>query len=322
MIYLTPDKKIETLLIDFGRASNIMSDEPDGIFHKNENEESNDRYIAKKKEIRAKKEQFNNFFLNHPLRNPNGKNKHDYMQRVLSYIADTEFDINNPLYFRDKKTYQMQWYEDYTENYPEVFVSAFHILDSMTRINVDRTGIAPETIQKYEQNGSFINLDNPEGINSFIVPYPGPTRQVTPPEPRILLPPPVPTEPLQSTIDVESLPSSVEMESTESIMDDESLTPDSKSSVAQVESSSSLDANSLPPPVPSVSNESSLVKADRTKRSFSQVEQSTDAEPMNKRLPPQGGSKNKHHKTNKRKKGKSKRNRRNKNKNTRKKRKN
>ena len=322
MVYLTPDEKIETLLIDFGRASNIMSDEPDGIFHKNENEESNDRYIAKKKEIRAKKEYYNNIFLNYPLRNPNGKNKHDYMQHLLAYIAKIELDINNPLYFRDNVTYQMKWYERYKTNYPEVFVDAFNKLDSMTRINVDRTGIAPETIQKYEQNGSFINLDNPEGINSFIVPYPGPTRQVTPPVPRILLPPPVPMEPVQSTIDVESLPSSVETESNESSMDDESLTPDSKSSVAQVESSSSLDANSLPPPAPSAPNENSLVKVDRTKRSFSQVEQSTYAEPMNKRLPPQGGSKNKLHKTNKRKKGKSKRNKRNKNKNTRKKRKN
>ena len=281
MVYLAPDNKIKTLLIDFGRASDIMSDEPDSIFHKNEDEDSNDKYIDEKTKIRANKKYFYNIFLDNPPINATGKDKHDYIQHVLAYIAKIELDINNPLYYRDGKTYQMQWYEDYKEKYPEVFVYAFNILDTMTRINVDKKGIVLETIEKYEQNGSFINLDNPEGIDAFKVPYPGPIRQVLPPATRVSLPPPS-IKPESSNVNVES------------------LTPDSKNSVKQV---------------------------DRTKDDFEQTDQSPDVDensltPYNKRRRTDGGRKNKHHKTNKRKKGKSKRNRRNKNKNTRKKRKN
>ena len=290
MVYLAPDNKIKTLLIDFGRASDIMSDEPDSIFHKNEDEDSNDKYIAEKTKIRANKKYFYNIFLDNPPSNATGKDKHDYIQHVLAYIAKIELDINNPLYYRDGKTYQMQWYEDYKEKYPEVFVYAFNILDTMTRINVDKKGIVLETIEKYEQNGSFINLDNPEGIDAFKVPYPGPIRQVPPPATRVSLPPPATRVSLP--------PPSIKPES--SNVNVESLTPDSKNSVKQV---------------------------DRTKDDFEQTDQSPDVDensltPYNKRRRTDGGRKNKHHKTNKRKQCKSKRNRRNKNKNTRKKRKN
>ena len=333
MVYLTPDQKLKTALIDFGKASNIMSDEPDSIFSNTD--------LEKKKEIRANKIFLNNLFLNSPPKDTTAIEKLNYMKHVLAYIAETEKNINNPKYYKnDGVRYQMKWYEKYIVH-PEVFVFAFNILDSMTRINVTRTGINPETIHGYEQNGSFIDLNNPDGIDEFIVPYTGPMHKVPPPALRVSLPPsrpmepvpppppiePVPPEidveslhpdvemePIQSNVNADSLQHSVDIESTESSIDDESLTTDTKTSVAQVESSSGIDANSLPPPRPRTS-----------KRPIEQVDPSTgaDAELQDaKRLPPQGGSKNKHHKTNKRKKCKSKKNRRNKNKNTRKKRKN
>jgi hypothetical protein len=324
MVYLTPDQKLKTALIDFGRASNIMSDEPDSIFSNTD--------LAKKKEIRANKEYFNNLFLNNPPSDTTAIDKLNYMKHVLAYIANTEKNINNPKYYKkDGVRYQMKWYEKYIVH-PEVFVFAFNILDRMTRINVTITGINPETIHGYEQNGSFINLNNQEGIDAFIVPYPGPMRKVPLAASRVSLPPPPPMEPVPPKIDVESLQPNIEMEpvqsnvnadslqhsvdieSAEYSMDDESLTTDTKSSVTQVESSSGIDANSLPPPRPRTS-----------KRPIEQVDQSTDPDVElqdAKRLPPHGGSKNKLHKTNKGKKCKSKKNRRNKNKNTRKKRKN
>ena len=364
MVYLTPDQKLKTALIDFGKASNIMSDEPDSIFSNTD--------LEKKKEIRANKIFLNDVFLNSPSRDTTSIEKLNYMKHVLAYIAETEKNINNPKYYKDDGVrYQMKWYEKYIVH-PEVFVFAFNILDSMTRINITKTGINPETIHSYEQNGSFINLNNPDGIDEFIVPYPGPMHKVPspasrvslppPPAPRVSLPPPPPMEPVppkkdvesllpdvemeptgssiddealdnnhshadveslqpnvemepvQSNVNADSLQHSVDIESTESSMDDESLTTDNNSYVAQVEPLSGIDANSLPPPRPRTS-----------KRPIEQVDPSTgaDAELQDaKRLPPQGGSKNKHHKTNKRKKCKSKKNRRNKNKNTRKKRKN
>ena len=333
MVYLTPDQKLKTALIDFGKASNIMSDEPDSIFSNAD--------LEKKKEIRANKIFLNDVFLNSPSRDTTSIEKLNYMKHVLAYIAETEKNINNPKYYKnDGVRYQMKWYEKYIVH-PEVFVFAFNILDSMTRINVTRTGINPETIHSYEQNGSFINLNNPDGIDEFIVPYPGPMHKVPPPALRVSLPPPPPMEPvpppppmepvppeidveslhpdvemepIQSNVNADSLQHSVDIESTESSIDDESITTDKNSYVAQVESSSVIDANSLPPPRPRTS-----------KRPIEQVDPSTgaDAELQDaKRLPPQGGSKNKHHKTNKRKKCKSKKNRRNKNKNTKKKRKN
>jgi len=342
MVYLTPDQKLKTALIDFGKASNIMSDEPDSIFSNAD--------LEKKKEIRANKIFLNDVFLNSPSRDTTSIEKLNYMKHVLAYIAETEKNINNPKYYKnDGVRYQMKWYEKYIVH-PEVFVFAFNILDSMTRINITKTGINPETIHSYEQNGSFINLNNPEGISAFIVPYPGPMSKVPSPASRVSLPPPPPMEPvpppppmepapppppmepvppeidveslhpdvemepIQSNVNADSLQHSVDIESTESSIDDESLTTDKNSYVAQVESSSVIDANSLPPPRPRTS-----------KRPIEQVDPSTGADEElhdAKRLPPQGGSKNKHHKTNKRKKCKSKKNRRNKNKNTRKKRKN
>ena len=47
MVYLTPDQKLKTALIDFGKASNIMSDEPDSIF-------SNTDLEKKKKYVQTK----------------------------------------------------------------------------------------------------------------------------------------------------------------------------------------------------------------------------------------------------------------------------
>ena len=272
IIYLDSDKKIldpvnkiKTLLIDFGRASNIENSEKDVLGIKDKITANGIKNVLY--------DRFDKMGCSTPA-----DEKGKYIENVLDTIAKVDFSINQ-LHYKDKRTYQMMWYEQYRHYYKHknsevrreyaiLFVNAFDILKDMMKANIKNPSIDPPTINEYERDGSFVNFN--DSIDKFIVSNPGP--------------------------------------------------------IHTGESVHQMQYRVYPPPAPSASNESSLVKADRTKRQFEQVEQSTDADAdpqdTKRNRPNVGGRKNKHHKTNKRKNCKSKRNRRNKTKNTRKKRKN
>ena len=165
MIYLTPELEIKSSLIDFGRASNILS----GV---------DDDFITKEYKENSVKVEMKNFYdeffrLTRDRDNSNDK-KCEYMQRVLMLIARADFTVNNDRYYHnDGKRYQMMWYFKFSKYIP-LMARAFDILQTMLIVNIDRMGIQPGTLKSYEREGSLVNFDSAEGLRSFIVPYPGP----------------------------------------------------------------------------------------------------------------------------------------------------
>ncbi len=287
MIYLNSEQEIKCSLIDFGRASNILSDDKNVYLNKAQKDglrlemeyfktefgklDESHRHLMelnqrRKDLLELHMGQTNLLEFNKNIDELIQLNKYrdelrineiNYMQDVLDYIADYDLHINNPIYYKDKVSYQMRWYslfrnyDKLTDNrkkgqYMELFVNAFDILYKMTLLDGNSTDTSPDTIKTYERDGSFINLNTTEGIDAFIVPFPHPV-----------------------PVDTLSLPE---------------------------EHTVSADTEPLP--------EADAITAEAKRRRTV------------------GGSKNKIHKTNKRKNGKSKRNRHNKTKNTKKKRKN
>ena len=314
MIYLNSEEEIKCSLIDFGRASNILSDEDDinltksdidGLklemtgfkkdlfkLDKDHNDllELNQRrkmllelHMEQSKFLEFNKYQDELIQLN-KVRDELRMQEINYMQDVLDYIADYDLYINNPKYYKDGVSYQMRWYSQFRNydnitngrkkgEYMELFVNAFDILHKMTLLDGNSTGISPDTIKTCERDGSFVNLNVAEGIETFIVPFP-------------------------HRIPMETLPSQEEEPLTTDTLTPPEEGPLTTDTLLSPEEESAK-PDTLPPP-----------------------EKATIPTEPKRRRRTVGGRKNKHHKTNKREKCKSKRNRRNKPKNTRKKRKN
>jgi hypothetical protein len=223
MIYLDSDKTIlepvNTLLIDFGRASNINSEVDDllGIEDKNDAKNLQSMY-------------FNDFFK--LADSSTNDEKRNYIKSVLDTIAKADFEINQQ-HYRDGRSYQMMWYSHFRqyykqrdevlrEAYANIFVKAFNILEDMMTANIDRPGITQKTIAKYERDGSFVNYKR--SIDEFIVSTPGPIH---------------PRRQVRNEL-IGQLEYRVQM--------DPPLPPVStKRSFAQVDQSPNEDANSLPP---------------------------------------------------------------------------
>jgi len=173
LIYLTPELEIKSSLIDFGRASDILSGATDNFLTNKEKEE-----YAK---VEMKK--FHDEFLS-LIRDGNNSNerKSEYMISVLYYIARVDFTVNNErCYHNDGVGYQMRWFTKFVKSIP-LMARAFDILQTMMPVNIDSAGTQPidimetqpETLKSYEGEGSLVNFDSAEGLRSFIVPYPGP----------------------------------------------------------------------------------------------------------------------------------------------------
>jgi hypothetical protein len=164
LIYLTPTNEIKCLLIDFGRASDIMSG-------------TNDEYlnIDDKNEFKNHKDNYFKVLFNIQKYSQNDDTKKDYMLSLLSYIARNDYFKNQEKFnFNDIKRYQMNWYDDYPKD-PIVPVNAFNILlESTTTMGTKITGY---TIQNYERQGYLIHFNN--DVSSFIVPFPGPPTSST-----------------------------------------------------------------------------------------------------------------------------------------------
>jgi hypothetical protein len=173
LIYLTPELEIKSSLIDFGRASNILSGATDNFLTKEEKDEH----------VNVEREKFNyEFFkLTRDLDNSNER-KSKYMLGVLDYIARADFTVNNERYYdNDGVGYQMRWCARFV-NSIQLMARAFDILQTMMPVNIDSmdiqtkdsTDIQPETLKSYEKDGYLVNLDSDQGLTPFVVPYPGP----------------------------------------------------------------------------------------------------------------------------------------------------
>lgn len=155
LIYITPTNEIKSLIIDFGRASNFMSDVDDDYVKKND-----------KKVFEVMKEDFFNSLFDV---NKDDDDKIEFIISLLDNIAYVDHTKNQEKFnYSDKKAYQMDWYRDYPKNNKKVVMNAFEILKELISVKEDK--IQPKTITNYEKRGLFINFNN--DINTFIVPFP------------------------------------------------------------------------------------------------------------------------------------------------------
>ena len=157
LIYLTPNNEIKCLLIDFGRASNIMS-------------ETGDDYLSyrQKQEIMTRKQIYYDSFITFATKEDSTEaEKENYIKEALDYIARTDLEINQTLFaFSRSDSYQMDWYESYP---PAAYKPAFEMLKkSIITIGIS---ITDKTIKSYEESGNLIDFSG--DVASFIVPFPG-----------------------------------------------------------------------------------------------------------------------------------------------------
>jgi len=159
LIYLTPNNEIRCLLIDFGRASDIMN---------SDNDEHLD-VIKKDEMIIMKNKFFHSLFDVYDDDDIDDDNKkRAFILEVLDNIAKIDKETNQEMYvYSDPNSYQMEWYEDFPRN-SHIPVDAFDILKKTT--NVEGTKITPDTIKKYEKKGSLVKFSNEP--SDFFVEFP------------------------------------------------------------------------------------------------------------------------------------------------------
>jgi hypothetical protein len=156
MIYLTPDGEIKSVIIDFGRASNIMSDVEDEYLS-----------VTEKTDMQEEKTKFFDTLLTMSLDSPD-KDKRKFLLSITDYLADIDFTKNQQLFkFTDPQRYQMDWYREFKRR-SYMPVKAFDILKTSTEVTGQ--GVLPTTIKQYEREGSLVNFDR--GLDSFIIPFP------------------------------------------------------------------------------------------------------------------------------------------------------
>jgi hypothetical protein len=159
LIYLTPNKEIRCLLIDFGRASDIMNDKDDEHL-----------FDFEKSKIKKNKNEFFNslFDVYDDNDNDDDNKKRDFILKLLDNIALIDKRTNQNMYhYSDPNSYQMEWYEDFPRN-SRVPIDAFDILKKTT--TVEGTKITPNTINSYESEGYLVNFDR--DISNFFVEFP------------------------------------------------------------------------------------------------------------------------------------------------------
>lgn len=161
LIYKKGDDQINSLIIDFGRASDLTNDTPDEYLTD----------IEKQNMIKEKNKYYNQLFR---MLSPSEPEKTRYMEDILNIIAVIDRDTNQRLFkFTDLARYQMDWYENLPTN-QTVLANAFDLLKTSIEIEIDdRIAMTPQTIKSYETSGYLINF-NTDDVDSFVVPFTGP----------------------------------------------------------------------------------------------------------------------------------------------------
>ena len=159
LIFKTNDNQINSLIIDFGRASDLNS----GL---------DDEYLTlgEKQIIIREKEQFYDRLFRIPF-NASNSEKTTYMRQVFNIIADLDYEKNHKMFhYSNLDRYQMDWYDNIPRD-PAVLSNAFYLLKMSTEITHGTSSMMPKTIQSYENSGYLINFDT--GVDSFVVPFIG-----------------------------------------------------------------------------------------------------------------------------------------------------
>lgn len=148
--------KLSSLLIDFGKVSNIMNGTKDLYF------------VAKKKKqiLSIKNQMYNHFFMLIGNKDTPQTAKLEFMNAILGMITMLDHDINQKLYYYDNKNYyQMDWYEKYRSDV--IHLKAFAILEKTFR-NPD-TKFSFQTLTQYELDGFLVDFE--KNIKDFNVQF-------------------------------------------------------------------------------------------------------------------------------------------------------
>ena len=167
---------VKSVIIDFGRASDITNLHEDEYFSGNPG-------LEKKKElIKSKKLYYKEFF---DLTDGSEKDKSAFIIRVLDTIADIDFEKNHT----PSNGYQMDWYENY-EHYKNAPAKAFTILKGLMIDPRGISGMPASRLATFEKDGNLVDF-NPtlspthhptRPLDNFIVKFPPPhTPPRTPP---------------------------------------------------------------------------------------------------------------------------------------------
>lgn len=167
LVYFKSDNTLGSLIIDFGRASNIMSSAADDYLS-----------VAEKATIIQKKNTYYNQIFK--MNTVPDIDKKGYMLSVLDYIAYLDHKKNQTMFnFSDPNRYQMDWFNRYPRE--EVSVKAFNILKRS--IITDGLNMTLKTVNKYLNMGYILNLDR--DISTFIVDFPVQTQSSSPAQPTL-----------------------------------------------------------------------------------------------------------------------------------------
>lgn len=159
LIHSAPGKTIKSVLIDFGKASDIQTDvtkKPKTRLH-----------VKKRLSKIQLKEQLYNKIFDLTINTPDKKN--EFILETLDYIAST--------YPPDRN--QMDWWKDVRTN-DAITVMAFDILTQMfTNNDGGRMGLSRKRLTEYEEKGHFLNFNN-KALTDFYVPFPIPSPIIEP----------------------------------------------------------------------------------------------------------------------------------------------
>lgn len=190
LVYQTPSGDIDTLIIDFGRATNVKHRVTDRIV----SVDQKDFYS-----------QSSTYFYNHLL--TNGENimtqkqesrKINFVREAMRIITSLDNEYNRRPDLPDD--YQMNWYEVIKTN-DAVLTCVYDVLYE----SIHHPGLAMlrTTIEKYENRGFLVKLNQPiQSYYSTVLPEPPP-----PPSAAVLpVPTPSPSPPSSAPVDESSHP--------------------------------------------------------------------------------------------------------------------
>jgi len=145
LIYKDANNKLQTRLIDFGRASDILT--------------NNDDYLTEvnKVPIRRHLTAFYNqleAILNSNSNTENEKRK--FVDNILKYLISIDTDNNTRIY--GKQTSQISWIQSIINN--NLCLEVFNLFDTIS--TKQQSGLTEEKIEDYKRKNVFQDLDNPD----------------------------------------------------------------------------------------------------------------------------------------------------------------
>lgn len=156
LIYINDKNELQAIIIDFGRASNVMEEVPDEYLS-----------VTMKHTLQESKEQFWNEFMELNNNTTDVLQKQQYMTKVMDFIVNIEQKINTHIFGRE--IYQTRWYR-FVRISHEIMAMSFNELQHFIIITADSARMYPKTISQYERKGNLPQFQNVDA-NAFYVPF-------------------------------------------------------------------------------------------------------------------------------------------------------